>query len=118
MNKDLEKGITFEIDDAKKLGVMRIDWAGSSGNLCNQWNPSKLLTDLKTSSKIDLTKLQQELNYLQFELLSSFQRVEKYCNGTGYNKEQVCTISLDYHNYAIRLLPVKDTYSYIFAYLK
>jgi hypothetical protein len=118
MDKDLVKDVTFQIDETKRLGVMRIDWAGSGDKLCNQWNPSKLLTDLKTSSKIDLSKLQQELNHLQFELLSSFQRVEKYCNGTGYDKEQIFTISLDCYNYAIKLIPVKDAYSYIYAYLK
>lgn len=116
MNKDLVSCITFQIDETKRLGTMRIDWY--DGKLCNQWNPSKLLIDLKTSSKIDLGKLQQELNYLQFELLSSFQRVEKYCNGTGYDKEQIFTISLDCYNYAIKLIPVKDAYSYIYAYLK
>lgn len=118
MDKDLIIGITFQIDDTKKLGVMRIDWAGSRGNLCNQWNPTKLLMELKTGSKIDLKKLQQELNYLQFELLSSFERVQKYCKGTGYDKEQIFTISLDYYNYAVKLIPVKDAYSYIYVYLK
>lgn len=116
MYRDLVKGITFQIEETKRLGNMRIDWY--DGKLCNQWNPINLLTDSKTSSKIDLGKLQQELNYLQFELLPSFQKVEEYCNGTGYDKEQIFTISLEYFNYAIKLKPVKDDYSYIYAYLK
>lgn len=116
MNKDLIKGFAFQIDETKRLGNMRVDWY--DGKLCNQWNPTSLLIALKNSSKIDLGKLQQELNYLQFELLSSFQRVEEYCHGTGYDKEQIFTISLDYYNYAIKLIPVKDAYSYIYAYLK
>ncbi len=115
-NKDLEKGLTFEIDEKKRLGTMRIDWA--DGRLCNQWNPTNLLTELKTDSKIDLEKLQQELNRLRFGLLPSFQRVEKYCSGTGYDRESLFSISLDYLNYVIKLIPVKDTYSYIYAYLK
>ncbi|NMM65228.1 hypothetical protein HBE96_21835 [Clostridium sp. P21] len=118
MDKDLVRGITFELDEEKRLGNMRIDWAGSKGNLCNQWNPTKLLMELKTGWKIDLKKLQQELNYLQFELLSSFERVRKYCKGTGYEMEQIFTISLDYYNYSVKLIPVKDAYSYIYAYLK
>ncbi|NMM65251.1 hypothetical protein HBE96_21950 [Clostridium sp. P21] len=118
MDKDLVRGITFQIDKEKRLGNMRIDWEGSRGNLCNQWNPTKLLLELKTGSKIDLKKLQHELNYLQFELLSNFQRVEKYCEGTGYNKETILSISLDIANYAIRLIPSKDAYSCIYVYLK
>lgn len=116
MNKDLAKGLTFELDEKKRLGTMRIDWYDE--RLCNQWNPTNLLMELKTQSKIDLAKLQQELNFIQFELLSSFQNVEKYCNGTGYEKEQVFTISMEYFNFAVKLKPVKDDYSYIYAYLK
>lgn len=116
MNKDLIRGITFKIDETKRLGTMRVDWY--DGRLCNQWNPTNLLIDLKTNSKIDLAELQQELNHLQFELLISFQRVEKYCGGTGYDKEQLFTISLECFNFAIKLKPVKDDYSYIYAYLK
>jgi len=116
MDKDLVKGLTFEIDEKKRLGNMRIDWY--DGRLCNQWNPTELLNELRTDMKIDLKKLQQEVNYLQFELLSDFQRVEKYCNGTGYDLEQIFTISLEYCNYAVKLKPVKDDYSYIFVYMK
>lgn len=118
MDKDLVNSITFQIDETKRLGVMRIDWAGSGGKLCNQWNPTNLLTELKTDSKIDLGKLQQELNYLQFELLSSFQRVEKYCGGTGYDRETLFSISLDSADFAIKIIPVKDAYSYIYTYIK
>lgn len=117
MDKDLVKDIIFEIDDKKKLGVMRIDWAGSNGKLCNKWIPAKLLTDLKTSSKIDLIKLKYEFNKLQFELLSTFEKVEKYCNGTGYDNEKLFSISMTY-NYAVRLIPSIDAYSYIYAYIK
>jgi len=116
MNKDLVKNMTFKIDEEKRLGTMRIDWY--DGRLCNQWNPTNLLTELYSSSKIDMGKLQKELNYLQFEILSNFQRVEKYCNGTGYDRETLFSVSLDYANYAIKLIPVKDAYSYIYTYLK
>lgn len=116
MCKGLIKGITFEIDEKHRLGTMRIDWY--DGKLCNQWNSTNLLTNPKTRSKIDMRKLQYELNYLQFKLLSNFQRVEEYCNGTGYEKEQIFTISLDGYKYAIKLIPAKDAYSYIYAYLK
>ena len=116
MNKDLIKGITFKIDETKRLGTMRIDWY--DGRLWNQWNPTNLLTELKTSSSLELEKLQQELNYLQFELVSSFQEVQEYCKGTGYDRETLFTVSLDYADYAIKLIPVKDAYSYIYTYIR
>lgn len=118
MDKDLVNGITFEIDEKKRVGTMRIDWNGSNYSICNQWNPTKLLSELKAASKIDLGKLQKELNFVEFDLLSRFQRVEKYCSGTGYDKEQLFSISSDYYNYGIKLIPVKDAYSYIYVYLK
>jgi hypothetical protein len=115
MDKDLVNGITFQIDEKKRLGTMRIDWA--DGKLCNQWNPTNFLLELKTAQKIGLKELQQELNYLQFELLSSFQTIEKYCDGTGYDNETLFSISLETAYYAIKAIPVKDTYSYIYVYL-
>lgn len=105
MNKDLVKGAMFEIDERKRHGIMLIYWA--DGRLCNQWNHTNLLTELKADSKIDLQKLQGELNYLQLELLTSFQRVEKYCGGTGYDMETLLLISLELADYAIKLIPVK-----------
>ncbi|MCB2354726.1 hypothetical protein [Clostridium estertheticum] len=116
MNKDLIKGTIFAIHERKKHGTMRSDWA--DGRLCNQWNPTNLLAELKTDSGIDLVKLQQELNYLQFEVLSSFEGVGKYCGGTGYDKELLLTISLEVAEYAIKLTTVKDAYSYIYTYIK
>ncbi|APC38887.1 hypothetical protein [Clostridium estertheticum] len=93
MNKDLKEGTIFTIHEKKRLGLMRVDWA--DGNISNKWKPTNLLIDLKKDSEIDIAKLQQELNYLQFELVSSFQKVEKYCNGNGYNSENIFSISLD-----------------------
>lgn len=66
MDKDLVNGITFEIDEKKRGGTMRVDWNGSNESICNQWNPTKLLLELKTASKIDLGKLQKELNLVEF----------------------------------------------------
>ncbi|WP_297426049.1 hypothetical protein [Clostridium sp.] len=118
MDKDLVNGIGFEIGEKQRVGTMRVDWNGSNGSICNQWNPTKLLLELKTASKIDLGKLQKELNFIEFDLLSSFQKVEKYCSGTGYDKEQLFSISLASYNYGIKLIPVKDAYSYIYVYKK
>jgi hypothetical protein len=116
MNKDLVKGAMFAIDEKKRLGTMRVDWA--DGGICNQWNPTKLLTELRAESEIDLGKLQVELNYLQYVLLKTFRKVEKYCGGVGYDSETLFSISLELADYAIKLIPVKDAYSYIYTYQK
>ncbi|WP_268906189.1 hypothetical protein [Clostridium hydrogenum] len=38
MDKDLVKGIIFEIDEKTRVGTMRVDWNGSNDSICNQWN--------------------------------------------------------------------------------
>lgn len=116
MYKNLVRGMTFEISDNKRLGTMRIDWY--DGKLFNQWNPTNLIIELNKESRIDLKNLQEELNYIQFTIFPTFKQIEKLCNGTGYDKEQIFTSSLEHFNYAIRLIPIKDAYSYIYAYLK
>lgn len=90
MDKVLIRGIIFELDEKKRLGTMRVDWYDRK--LSNQWNLTRLLLKQKTGSKIDLKKLQQELNYIQFNLLSSFERVQEYCNGTGCDNKQIFII--------------------------
>lgn len=57
MDKDLGKCMVFQIDEKRRLGTMRIDWY--DGKLCNQWNPTNRIVELKTGSRIDLKKLQE-----------------------------------------------------------
>ena len=66
--------------------------------------------------EIDLRKLQQELNYIQFELIDNFNKVVELCNGTSYDKETLVYIELEEGKYVIKLIPVKDDYSYIYTY--
>lgn len=103
----------FEINNDKRLGTMRIDWY--DGRLANQWNPNKLLIELNESRKINLKVLQKELNYIQFELLSSFEKVTGLCDGIGYDKETNLYFRWNF-NYIIRLIPVRYSYSYIYVY--
>ncbi|MEG0844289.1 hypothetical protein [Clostridium sp.] len=106
----------FESDEKNRLGTMRVDWY--DGKLSNQWNPTKLLIELNNSRDIDLKKLQEELNYLQFELLYSFDKVLEITDGNGYDKEKnMYYIGVEY-NYGIRLIPILDAYSYIYVYRK
>ena len=113
MNK-LSKEKYFNYDSKELLGVMRFDFY--DGRLSNQWNPRDLIIELNNRREIDLRKLQQELNYIQFELIDNFDKVVELCNGTGYDKETLVYIELEEGKYVIKLIPVKDSYSYIYAY--
>lgn len=107
----LHKEQLFKIDNSKRLGTMRVDWY--DGKLSNQWNPTGLLD----SKLIALKVLQEELNYIQFELLYSFENVVKLCDGVGYDNETLLYFVGEF-NYCIRLIPVRDAYSYIYVYRK
>ena len=110
----LSKEKTFDYDSKEFLGVMRFDFY--DGRLSNQWNPRDLIIELNNRREIDLKKLQQELNYIQFTLVEDFNKVVEICNGTGYDKETLVYIELEEGKYVIKLIPVKDSYSYIYTY--
>ena len=113
MNK-LSKEKYFNYDSKELLGVMRFDFY--DGRLSNQWNPRELIIEMNDRKLIDLKKLQQELNYIQFTLIEEFNKVVELCNGTGYDKETLVYIELEEGKYVIKLIPVKDSYSYIYVY--
>ena len=113
MNK-LSKYKYFQYDSKELLGVMRFDFY--DWRLSNQWNHRELIVELNNRKLIDLKKLQQELNYIQFTLIEKFNKVVELCNGTGYDKETLVYIELEEGKYVIKLIPVKDSYSYIYTY--
>ncbi|MGU8481617.1 hypothetical protein ACV3OD_12375 [Clostridium perfringens] len=114
--KELSKEKSFEYSSKELLGVMRFDFY--DGGLANQWNPRDLIIELNDKKEIDLKKLQQELNYIQFDLIKSFDTVVSFCNGRRYDNETLVYIDLDVAKYVIKLVPVRDSYSYIYTYLK
>lgn len=115
MNK-LSKEQYFNYSSKDLLGVMRFDFY--DGRLANQWNPRELIVELNNKKEINLSKLQEELNYIQFELINEYNKVIELCNGTGYENETLVYIDLDVAKYVIKLIPVKDCYSYIYTYFK
>ncbi|MDK0546052.1 hypothetical protein [Clostridium perfringens] len=114
--KELSKEKTFEYSSKELLGVMRFDFY--DGGLANQWNPRDLIIELNDKKEIDLKKLQQELNYIQFDLINNFDNVISFCNGRGYDNETLVYIDLEVAKYVIKLVPVRDSYSYIYTYIK
>ena len=107
--KELSKEKSFEYSSKELLGVMRFDFY--DGGLANQWNPRELIIELNDKKKIDLKKLQHELNYIQFDLIKSFDTVVRFCNGRGYDNETLVYIDLEVAKYVIKLVPVRDSYS-------
>ena len=114
--KELSKEKTFDYDSKELLGVMRFDFY--DGVLANQWNPRELVIELNDKKEIYLKKLQEELNYIQYILIKDFNKVVELCNGTGYDKETLVYIELEEGKYVIKLIPVLDSYSYIYTYKK
>ncbi|HAT4284262.1 TPA: hypothetical protein I9088_002167 [Clostridium perfringens] len=114
--KELSKVKTFEYNSNELLGVMRFDFY--DGVLANQWNPRDLIIELNDKKEIDLKKLQKELNYIQFDLIKSFDNLVSICNGKGYDNETLVYIDLDMAKFVIKLVPLRDDYSYIYSYLK
>ncbi len=110
----LSKEKTFDYNSKDLLGVMRFDFY--DGRLSNQWNARELLIQLNNKKEIDLKKLQEEVNYIQFTLINDFNKVVELCNGTGYDKETLVYIEIEEGKYVIKLIPVKDSYSYIYTY--
>lgn len=95
---------------------MRFDFYDGVKNLSNQWFPRELIIELNDKKEIDLKKLKEELNYIQFTLIKDFNNVVELCNGTGYDKENLVYIELEECKYVLKLIPVLDTYSYIYTY--
>ena len=116
MVNKLSKERYFNYDSKELLGVMRFDFY--DGRLSNQWNPRELIIEMNNRREIDLRKLQRELNYIQFTLIEDFNKVVELCNGTGYDKETLLYVDLELSKYVIKLIPVRDSYSYIYTYLK
>lgn len=110
----LSKEKIFNYDSKELLGVMHFDFY--DGVLANQWFSRELIIELNNKKEIDLKKLQEELNYIQFTLIKDFNKVVELCNGTGYDKEALVYIELEEGKYVIKLIPVLDSYSYIYTY--
>lgn len=114
MMKELSKEKYFNYDSKELLGVMRFDFY--DGALANQWNPRELIIELNNKKQIDLKKLQQELNYIQFDLINNYEKVVELCGDTGYKNETLLYIDFEIAKYVIKLIPVRDCYSYIYTY--
>lgn len=109
--KNLSHKLYFDYNNDELLGVMRIDFANDA--LANQWNPKDLTKKL---TETDLSKLQQELNLIQFELINNYEKVIELCGGTGLKHETNLYIDFEIAKYIVKLIPIQDSYSFIYTY--
>lgn len=109
-----DKHFDYSIDEL--LGIMRFDFY--NGSLANSWNEKELIKRLKEENKVDLKVLQLELNEIQFELIKNYEKVVDICGDEGYDNETLLYIEYKNLKYVVKLIPVIDSYSYIYAYKK
>ena len=99
--------------EQQQFGIMRIDWV--SGQIANSW----IAKEAMEQADSELTKIiQRELNELMFDQLLLFKHVLTWCEGDGYDKEMLLHHEGIRADYYIRLIPVQDTTSAIYVYLK
>lgn len=99
----------------EKLGVMRIDW--SDGSISNKWFPTDIFQILCKEHEISIPILQEEINYIIFELLKDISSVVNLCMGDSYQHECTYYVQGKEVNYYVRLIPVGDAYSAIMVYV-
>lgn len=101
----LVKEYKFQVDDKKKIGHMRCDFA--DGHLANQWFP----TDLANETE-NLHEIQNVVNKIMFEEIPSYDKVVELCGGEGIDKTTNFFIYEGNYNYWINLIPIRGEYNY------
>jgi hypothetical protein len=109
----LEKNCPFEFEAEKKVGHMRCDF--QDGSLANSWFP----TDHSKDENVNLTDIQNTVNSVMFDELTTFEKVVELCGGEGYDFRQNRFFVEGDYNYWIDLIPAKGDYNYyIHVYTK
>ena len=103
------------VTSEEKLGMMRIDWF--DGRISNKWFPTGRFQILCTDNEISISILQEEINYIMFELLKNISSVIDLCMGESYQHECTYYVQGKEVNYYVRLIPVRDAYSAIMIYV-
>jgi hypothetical protein len=110
--------INFEFNNDKKLGHLRCQY-GNTKQIANQFVRQDNLTVKCVQHNIDLKKIQEVVNVIQFEWIENYEKLEKYCKGSEYDKQETNYFFQDENvNYWIRLNPfgTSDYNMYIHIY--
>ena len=118
MSYQLKEEVSFDIDKDLWLGNLRFDFYDNKEILCNKFFPSDLIYELDKQEVISLKKMQEEVNLIQFDMIKNYNNLVSLCGGQGYSFEKVLYIVMDEPNSAIKLLPIIDSYNYIYIYRK
>lgn len=118
MSYELKEEVSFNIDKELWLGNLRFDFYDSKETLCNKFFPSDLIYELDRQEVISLKKIQEEVNFIQFDMIKNYSNLVSLCDGQGYSFEKVLYIEMEEANYAIKLVPTIDSYNYLYIYRK
>ena len=114
----LKEEVSFDIDKELWLGNLRFDFYDSRETLSNKFFPSDLIYKLDKDGVISLKKIQEEVNFIQFDIIKNYSNLVSLCDGQGYSFEKVLYIDMEEANYAIKLVPAIDSYNYLYIYRK
>ena len=118
MSYQLKEEVSFDIDKELWLGNLRFDFYDSRETLSNKFFPSDLIYKLDKDGVISLKKIQEEVNFIQFDIIKNYSNLVSLCDGQGYSFEKVLYIDMEEANYAIKLIPTTDSYNYLYIYRK
>ncbi|PLS19606.1 hypothetical protein CVD28_04095 [Bacillus sp. M6-12] len=102
----LDKEQRFEVNKEKKIGHMRCDFA--DGRLANKWFP----TELASKEGVNLKEIQNIVNAIMFEEITTFDKVIELCEGLGYDNTSNRFVYEGEYHYWINLVPVAGDYNY------
>ena len=84
---------------------MRVDFA--DGSIANSWFPTALAT-----SKENLQEIQDVVNDIMFDQITSYDKVVEICGGEGLDETANLYVYEGNYNYWINLIPIKGDYNY------
>lgn len=110
--------MNFEFEKEKKLGHMRCQY-GNSSQIANQFVKTDLFSDKSVKNEINLQRIQEVVNVIQFEWIENYEKLEMYCKGSEWDKKETNYFLQDDNlNYWIRLNPfgTSDYNCYVHIY--
>jgi hypothetical protein len=109
---NISSELNFEFDKEKKLGHLRCQY-GSTNQIANQFVSTELFADKSKNNEINLNRIQEVVNVIQFNWIENFKNLENLCKGEDWSKEETNYFFIDENiNYWIRLIPQYGTSEY------
>lgn len=110
----------FEAKEELKVGTIRIDFDKRyNGPLCEKWFPTQNMYRFSKQRLIDPKEIQQVVKTIENEMVNSFDKVVRLCDGIGYNNSVWRYFRQGSCNYTLKFIPVVTDYNlYIYIYAK